>query len=139
MNNFEIQIGSEPSSYENNSVCATGVAAPRSPPYSSDVCCNGMGRCLFVVIPGNNKNFMLREVQVISDFLPGGFSGLIADRALYARLESTRRHVKIWCVTRVRPTPSHQRGVSLPQAARATLVSQVPTAVVDVARAAAPM
>ena len=99
LSNFEIRIGNGPSSYEDNSVCATGVTAPRSPPYSSDVSCNGMGRYLFVVIPGNNQILTLCEVQVISDILPGGFLGpnsgpcVVCETGKYKALSGNRRYL----------------------------------------------
>ena len=64
LDNFDIRIGNVPTSFAENPVCATGVAAPQSSPYSVNVPCHGVGRYLFIVVPGNKKILTLCEVEV---------------------------------------------------------------------------
>jgi hypothetical protein len=70
---FEIRVGNWPT-WENNPVCASGVAVPPDPRWV-DVDCQGDGRFVFIVLPGTGRSLSLCEVEVTG--LPNASSAAI--------------------------------------------------------------
>jgi allantoicase len=70
---FEIRVGNWPT-WENNPVCASGVAVPPDPRWV-EVDCQGDGRFVFIVLPGTGRSLSLCEVEVTG--LPNASSAAI--------------------------------------------------------------
>jgi hypothetical protein len=77
LDNFHIRIGNTSSAFNANPLCATGVRAPVSPPYSQVVPCHGVGRYLFIVLQGSTRILTLCGVVIdgnIEECSPGTYT-----------------------------------------------------------------